>query len=84
MKVESTVKPKQVKILGDKVLVRSNILQIDRENEDGSITEIYEYDEEKFNKNNYIEMLKEENTNLQEELSTAQDALNFIIMNGGV
>ncbi len=68
MKVESTVKPKQVKILGDKVLVRSNVIEVDRENEDGSITKFYEYDEEKFNKNDYIEKVSEENDQLRSEV----------------
>ena len=62
MKVESTVKPKQVKILGNKVLVRSNIELVNKENPDGEINKMYQYDEVKFDKDEYIEKQSEQQT----------------------
>ena len=82
MKVESTVYPNKIKILGNKVYVRDLNSIVEKTDENDNI--IYSYDEQLYTKDEYIELLKSENDNLQAELSTTQDALNFIIMNGGV
>ena len=63
MKAQSTVEPKKVEILGDKVLVKSNIELTTRTDEHG-ITDMYEYDEIRYKKDEYIRMIDEENKQL--------------------
>lgn len=56
MKAQSTVQPKEVEILGNKVLVRSNIELIIKTDEHGTV-EMYEYDEIRHKKDEYIQSL---------------------------
>ena len=55
---QETVKP--IEILGDKVLIHTNIQRVTKETEFGT-EEMWEYDEERISKNEYIERLKEDN-----------------------
>jgi len=61
---ESTIKPKEVQILGNKVYLRNNIQQIEKTDEMNNTTTIYTYDEEVKNKDEYIEFLQNENKKL--------------------
>lgn len=63
MKVQSTIYPKKIKILGEKVYVRDLNTVEKKEDENG--TTIYSYNEVKMTKNEYIEILKEETDNLK-------------------
>jgi len=76
---ESNIKPKEVQILGDKVLIHTNIQEVQREDENGTRT-IYEYDEEIVSKNEYIEILKQEN----KELELVIDDLTQLLIDKGV
>lgn len=73
MKVQSAVNPEPVEILGDKVLVRSNITN--ELNEEGNM--IYEYDEERYSKDEYIKKLDNEN-------KTMQKAIDDLIFGGAL
>jgi hypothetical protein len=75
---ESNIKPKEVQILGDKVLIHTNIQEVQREDENGVRT-MYEYDEEIVSKNKYIEMLKQENNELD---LVVEDLTQFLIDKG--
>jgi hypothetical protein len=76
---ESNIKPKEVQILGDKVLIHTNIQEVQREDENGVRT-MYEYDEEIVSKNKYIEMLKQENN----ELDLVVEDLTQLLIDKGV
>jgi len=76
---ESNIKPKEVQILGDKVLIHTNIQEVQREDENGTRT-IYEYDEEIVSKNEYIEILKQEN----KDLELVIDDLTQLLIDKGV
>ena len=65
MKVQSTVKPDKIKILGNKVLIRSNIVEVEKVEENGDIQIIFEYDEVVKIKDEYIKTVSEENTELE-------------------
>ena len=62
MKVQSTVKPNNIKILGNKVLIASNIVETEKVEENGDIQIIFEYDEVVKIKDEYIKTVSEENT----------------------
>ena len=62
MKVQSTVKPNNIKILGNKVLIASNIVEIEKVEENGDIQIIFEYDEVGFTKDEYIRMISIKNS----------------------
>lgn len=81
MKAQSNTKPLLVEILGNKVLVRTNITKVIKTDEHGD-TEIYEYDEIRYKKDKYIEFLSNENSNLKSDLQSTQQALDFILMGG--
>ncbi len=59
MKSRSTHKPEKIQILGDKVLVRTNIEQIEVEDRIEYIC-----DEERYTKDEYIHILISDNTKL--------------------
>ena len=65
MKVQSTVRPDNIKILGNKVLIASNIVEIEKVEENGDIQIIFEYDEVVKIKDEYIKTVSEENTELE-------------------
>jgi len=66
MKVESTVRPDNIKILGNKVLIASNIVEIEKVEENGDIQIIFEYDEVVFAKDEYIRMISIKNSETEE------------------
>lgn len=75
MKAQSNIKPKDIEILGDKVLVRYNIIKVIRVDEiDNKETDMYEYDEIRYKKDEYIQLLKKENNQMW-------DTLSYIIKN---
>ena len=61
MKVQSTVKPNNIKILGNKVLIASNIVEIEKVEENGAQV-MFEYDEVVYAKDEYIEMISIKNS----------------------
>jgi len=65
MKVQSTVKPNNIKILGERVLIRSNIVETEKIEENGDIQIMFEYDEVVKIKDEYIKTVSEENTELE-------------------
>ena len=65
MKVQSTVRPDKIEILGNKVLIRSNIVETEKVEESGDIQIIFEYDEVVKIKDEYIKTVSEENTELE-------------------
>ena len=72
MRVQSDTLPKKMEILGDKVLVRSDINLVARTDDFGA-TEMYEYDEVRYKKDKYIEMLKTENNQVWDTLTFLLD-----------
>ena len=61
MKVQGSQKEvKPIEILGDKVLIHTNIERISRETDSG-VEELWQYDEERITKNEYIERLEQDN-----------------------
>ena len=76
-KTESTVKPKVVELAGDMAYIRKNIQKIERES-NGSIIEMFSYEEAYCNKNdaiNYLAELNEENNNRSDGLAKAINIL---------
>ena len=69
MKVQSTVKPNNIKILGNKVLIASNIVEIEKVEENGDIQIIFEYDEVVYTKDEYIRMISIKNSETEEVVS---------------
>jgi len=65
MKVQSTVTPSKIKILGEKVLIRSNIVEVEKVEENGDIQILFEYDEVVKTKDEYIKTVSEETTELK-------------------
>jgi len=66
MKVQSTVRPDNIKILGNKVLIASNIVEIEKVEENDDIQIIFEYDEVVFTKDEYIRMISIKNSETEE------------------
>ena len=66
MKVQSTVKPNNIKILGNKVLIASNIVEIEKVEENGDIQIIFEYDEVVYTKDEYIKMMSIKDSETEE------------------
>ena len=65
MKVQSTVKPNNIKILGNKVLIASNIAETEKVEDNGDIQIMFEYDEVVKIKDEYIKTVSEKNTELE-------------------
>ena len=68
MKVQSTIKPDNIKILGERVLIRSNIVETEKIEENGTQV-IFEYDEVVFTKDEYIKMISIKNSETEEVVS---------------
>ena len=66
MKVQSAVRPDNIKILGNKVLIRSNIVETEKIEENGDIQIMFEYDEVVFMKDEYIKMISIKNSETEE------------------
>lgn len=66
---------KELLIGTDTVYVHSNIKPV--ETEDGS--EIYEYNETQYTKDEYIHLLAEKNTSLETQMESTQEVIDFIL-----
>lgn len=71
MKIRSAVRPKDVEIMANSVLVASNITPYNEE-VDGRILSGYEYDCTEYSKDEYLLMQAGKVTSLEEELSAAK------------
>ena len=72
--VSSSVKPKNIEILKNKVFVSSNIREVEKNFDDNTYTE-YEYELIEYSKDEYIESLAQKNTELENSLTETQLAL---------
>lgn len=79
---KSTLYPEKIKILGNKVYIRDLESVTEEIDENGNT--IYNYQENIYLKDEYIKLLKNENDILKNDLELTQEALDFILMNGGV
>ena len=68
MKVQSTIKPDKIDILGERVLIRSNIVETEKIEENGTQV-IFEYDEVVFTKDEYIKMMSIKDSETEEVVS---------------
>ena len=66
MKVQSTVRPDKIEILGNKVLIRSNIVETEKVEENGNIQIIFKYDEVVYEKDEYIRIISIKNSETEE------------------
>lgn len=66
---------KELLIGTDTVYVHSNIKPI--ETDDGS--EIYEYNETQYTKDEYIRLLSEKNTSLENQMESTQEVIDFLL-----
>lgn len=66
--------PLAVEVTASKVFVASNIEQITVQDEEGSHTE-YQYDLMEYDKDEYIHMMTEKDTSMEQELTDTQIAL---------
>lgn len=66
---------KELIIGTDTVYVHSNIKPV--ETEDGS--EIYEYNETQYTKDEYIHLLAEKNTTLENQMESTQEVIDFLL-----
>ena len=64
MKGNSDTRPNKIQILGNKVLIRTNIVEVIFEDRTS-----YNYDEVRYTKDEYIELLKTENMQMWDTLS---------------
>ena len=64
MKGNSDTRPNKIQILGNKVLIRTNIVEVTFEDRTS-----YNYDEVRYTKDEYIELLKTENMQMWDTLS---------------
>ena len=71
MKIRSAVRPKDVEIMANSVLVASNITPYNEE-VDGRVLSGYEYDCAEYSKDEYLVMQAGKVASLEEELSAAK------------
>ena len=64
MKGNSDTRPNKIQILGNKVFIRTNIVEVTFEDRTS-----YNYDEARYTKDEYIELLKTENMQMWDTLS---------------
>lgn len=74
MKVRSAIEPQEIEIIGNFVYVASNITPY-AETVDGRVNRGYEYECEKYSKDEYLIKLARENANLKQEIIDTQLAL---------
>lgn len=84
MKVKGTQQTVQpIEINKDTVYVRQNIIRIETEEFTG-----WEYDEQQYSKDEYIQLIAEENNNLKQRVGATEDVLLEMLINamqeGGV
>ena len=74
MKVRSALRPKDVEIMGDQVLIASDITPYEEEI-DGHTRTGYEYDCDTYSKDEYLIKLARENEQLKQDIIDTQLAL---------
>lgn len=74
MKVRSAIRPKDVEILGNQVLIASNIVPYEEEI-DGHIRAGFEYECVSYTKDEYLIKLTQENAQLKQDIIDTQLAL---------
>ena len=72
--VRSSIKPKNIEILKNKVFVSNNITEVEKNFDDETYTE-YEYELIEYSKDKYIKLLAQKNTELENSLTETQLAL---------
>lgn len=72
--VRSSTKPKNIEILKNKVFVSNNITEVEKNFDDEIYTE-YEYELIEYSKDEYIKLLAQKNTKLENSLTETQLAL---------
>ena len=72
--VRSSIKPKNIEILKNKVFVSNNITEVEKNFDDETYTE-YEYELIEYSKDEYIKLLTQKNTELENSLTETQLAL---------
>ena len=72
--VRSSIKPKNIEILKNKVFVSNNITEVEKNFDDETYTE-YEYELIEYSKDEYIKLLAQKNTELENTLTETQLAL---------
>ena len=72
--VRSSMKPKNIEILKNKVFVSSNITEVEKNFDNETYTE-YEYELIEYSKDEYIKSLVQKNTELENSLTETQLAL---------
>ena len=72
--VHSTEKPQEIQVTENNVFVASNIVPYTN-NYDGYIENGYEYNYISYNKDEYIQLIAQENKSLEEQLLTTQEAI---------
>ena len=70
----SSMKPKNIEILKNKVFVSSNITEVEKNFDDETYTE-YEYELIEYSKDEYIKLLAQKNIELENSLIKTQLAL---------
>lgn len=73
--VESGSLPETVRILADKVLITSNVRQEQRGGIDRENIPVYVYDITEYSKDEYIDIIRKKNEELETELLDTQSAL---------
>lgn len=80
-KVRSTQQPEPKVIDEFSVWVNTNITPVSEPGEDGKEGfEGFEYDQTQYDKDEYIKMIDEKNTALEEQLETTQEAVDFLLL----
>ena len=71
MKVRSAIRPKEMEVIGNDVLIASNITPYE-EHFDDHVVSGFEYDYNKYNKDEYLLQQQTQINNLAEELQAAK------------
>ena len=81
-KVRSCVQPKSIDIDEFSVWVASNIVPVSEAGTDDQPGFTgYEYDLIQYDKNEYIQKMDSANTNLEAQMESTQEALDFLLLN---
>ena len=69
--VRSSIKPKNIEILKNKVFVSSNITEVEKNFDDETYTE-YEYELIEYSKDEYIKLMAQKNIELENNVTETQ------------
>ena len=81
MKVRSSIKPQDIIITADSVLITSNVTPFEEEVDD-RVLKGYEYEYEEYTKDEYLVKLARENAQLKQEMIDTQLALTELYEGG--